>query len=94
MDFIWDPNKNELNKEKHGISFETAIEVWEDPDAYDAVDYAHSVDEERFEIYGYIESLDEVYRVVYTEPDENTKRIITAYTSAQIERLYNEANGR
>ncbi|BDV33495.1 BrnT family toxin [Methylocystis iwaonis] len=29
--FEWDPAKNEANWEKHGIDFETAIEVFEGP---------------------------------------------------------------
>jgi len=90
--FTWDPRKNDLNLKKHGIDFETAIEVWEDPDAYDGIDDAHSEAEERFHIFGYLHSLGKVYRVVYTEPDEQTIRVITAYTNPQIERLYYEQN--
>ena len=28
--FEWDPNKNEINKKKHGLSFEAAKEVFYD----------------------------------------------------------------
>ncbi len=31
MRWTWDPNKNEANKRKHGISFETAERVFGDP---------------------------------------------------------------
>ena len=31
MEFTWDDRKNRLNKRKHGISFETAIPVFDDP---------------------------------------------------------------
>ena len=31
MRFEWDDNKNRINKSKHGISFETAVKVWDDP---------------------------------------------------------------
>ena len=30
MQFEWDPNKNEINKRKHGISFEEAQTVFYD----------------------------------------------------------------
>lgn len=29
--FIWNPHKNEQNKQKHQISFETASAVYDDP---------------------------------------------------------------
>ena len=30
LQFEWDPNKNQINKRKHGLSFETAKEVFYD----------------------------------------------------------------
>ncbi len=31
MTFEWDENKNNTNKQKHGVSFETAARVFLDP---------------------------------------------------------------
>ena len=31
MEFTWDARKNRLNRKKHGIGFETAIHVFDDP---------------------------------------------------------------
>ncbi|HSY92700.1 MAG TPA: BrnT family toxin [Candidatus Binatus sp.] len=31
MEFTWDDRKNRANQQKHGISFETAILVFDDP---------------------------------------------------------------
>jgi hypothetical protein len=31
VQFVWDERKNRLNRRKHGISFETAISVFDDP---------------------------------------------------------------
>ncbi len=31
MEFEWDPAKNEYNEHKHGISFEDAVNVFDDP---------------------------------------------------------------
>ena len=47
--FEWDSIKNEANKKKHGISFENAIRVSNDPcllEKYDALHSSH--DEERY----------------------------------------------
>ena len=33
LSFEWDENKNDINKQKHGISFETASEVFYDDNA-------------------------------------------------------------
>lgn len=38
MRWTWDPDKNELNRNKHRISFETAILVFDDPDSLTWVD--------------------------------------------------------
>lgn len=29
MEFEWDPNKNTHNKQKHGVSFDEAIVIWD-----------------------------------------------------------------
>ena len=31
MKFEWNENKSITNKEKHGIDFKSAIEIWNDP---------------------------------------------------------------
>jgi uncharacterized DUF497 family protein len=31
MEFAWDPRKNRINARKHGISFKTAMLVFDDP---------------------------------------------------------------
>ncbi len=52
MRFDWDENKNEINKAKHGISFEEASTVFDDEEAIFIADPDHSVDEERFLLLG------------------------------------------
>ena len=51
--FEWDDNKNKTNIEKHGISFEEAVTVFEDDEALIIVDDAHSQKEERFVLIGF-----------------------------------------
>jgi len=36
--FEWDENKNEANRKKHGISFEAAVRVFDDPNLLDFVE--------------------------------------------------------
>jgi uncharacterized protein len=46
--FEWDPIKASGNLRKHGISFERAATVFEDPRALSQFDKEHSQDEERW----------------------------------------------
>ncbi len=55
MKFEWDEDKNKLNKMKHGISFETAILVFADPERLELYDDSPSVTFTKF--YGYISTL-------------------------------------
>ena len=54
--FEWDEHKNEINKKKHGLSFETAQEVFYDNEAILFDDPDHSEEEERFLIIGMLKS--------------------------------------
>ena len=52
MHFLWDTKKNEINKKKHGISFEEASTVFYDDYAILFDDPDHSLEEDRFLILG------------------------------------------
>ena len=52
LGFEWDANKARSNVAKHGISFEEATTVFDDPYARVIADPDHSLDEERFVILG------------------------------------------
>lgn len=52
MEFEWDENKNQINKKKHGISFEDVESVFSDFSAIIFDDPDHSETEERFLIIG------------------------------------------
>jgi len=41
--FEWDDNKDKINKEKHGISFETAAYVFQDEHYIEMYDFEHSI---------------------------------------------------
>jgi uncharacterized DUF497 family protein len=50
--FEWDENKNRTNINKHGISFNEAVTVFQDENAILISDEKHSEQEERFVILG------------------------------------------
>ena len=52
MDFEFDKNKSEVNKQKHGIDFNKAKKLWEDPDYVEI--HVKTIDELRFLIIGKI----------------------------------------
>ena len=78
LEFEWDYNKNEVNKQKHNVSFEEAATVFQDADALLISDPDHSQDEDRFIIMG-ISNNSKVLVVChcYRENDE-VIRIISA----------------
>ena len=55
--FEWDPDKDSLNRARHGVSFEEARTVFFDPNALVIDDPDHSLAEERFIILGHSRAL-------------------------------------
>ena len=78
----WDDRKNEINKRKHGISFETAALVFADRERIEYYDKLHSDEEDRFIVLGMVE---EVLYVVYTERGD-ASRLISARLATPTER--------
>ena len=54
MEFEWDENKNNSNKEKHGVSFEEAKEVFSDDKRITYEDARNDYGEVRYIMIGYI----------------------------------------
>lgn len=52
MSFEWDDKKSLINKSKHGISFEEATTVFDDPNGIIFDDPDHSEKEDRFILIG------------------------------------------
>jgi uncharacterized DUF497 family protein len=67
MPFEWDEAKAAENFAKHGVSFETATEVFKDPFAIERVDDREDYGEDRFILIGIAQGA--VLTVVYTERD-------------------------
>jgi uncharacterized DUF497 family protein len=86
--WIWNNNKNRANAQKHGLSFETAQLVFDDPLAASRLDSASA--EERWQTIGSVGDL--IVLVVHTWPDTDPEsvdeigRIISARKATAHER--------
>jgi len=88
--FEWDEDKNKLNKKIHGITFEDAKFVFNDPLKIILPDLYHSEEEERWLAIGMV---NRVLFVVFTEKDDNVIRLISARVGTKAEeKLYYEQN--
>lgn len=94
MTFEWDDEKNEANKRKHGVSFETAALIFEDPSRIEFVERVNG-GEERWHAIGAVRGSFLFLTVVhtYTEIEEEPViRIISARRATRREtKLYAEA---
>ena len=84
-EFEWDPKKAALNLKKHGVSFETATEVFNDKNRVEFFDWAHSENEDRYITVGKVKK---VLTVVYTERGEYIRLISARRATAQERRIY------
>jgi uncharacterized protein len=93
--FEWNVEKNKINQQKHGIDFETARLVFDDPFCVTFVERV-SGGEERWHAIGSVEDII-VIVVVHTyrqDGSDEVIRIISARRATRHERkLYVQANG-
>ena len=88
--FDWDEAKNKANRIKHGVWFEEAQSVFNDPRSRLFLDESHSIEEERFVLIG--NSFGHRVLVVihcYRERDELI-RLISARKATSSERTFYE----
>ncbi len=89
----WDDAKNDRNIEKHGISFEEALQVFTDPDSIEKEDLAHSSpSERRFWRTGRIKN-GRIVTVVYAVHGERI-RLISAQERRRERREYEREKGK
>jgi uncharacterized DUF497 family protein len=86
MSFEWDAEKARTNLEKHGVSFETATRVWDDPLHEVYFDRVQN-GENRWHAMGCVDGV-VVLLVVHTHPglDEDRIRIVSARRATPRER--------
>jgi hypothetical protein len=90
--FEWDRDKAAVNLEKHGVSFEEAATVFDDPLADSYQDPDHSKEEQRFLTFGF--SLEGRPLVVGHCDREDRIRIIHARPMTRRERRQHEEDKR
>jgi uncharacterized DUF497 family protein len=83
MNFEWDERKNEVNVDKHGFDFVDAYRIFDLPMAV-KLDERNDYGEDRWIGTGMLDG--RVVVVVYTEPSEETIRIISLRKALSYER--------
>jgi uncharacterized DUF497 family protein len=83
VNFAWDENKNEENIGKHELDFADAWQLFEGPMLID-LDNRRDYGERRFVGLGFLKNF--VVVIVFTEPDEETMRVISLRKALRYER--------
>lgn len=84
--FEWDKNKNEINKQKHKVSFDEAKTVFYDEEALIIDDPEHSQEEERFIILGFSAKANLLVVCHCYRASDSVIRIISARKATKTER--------
>lgn len=93
MDFEWDPEKAEVNLERHGVAFNEAVTVFGDPLEVTISDPDHSEDESRFLSLGKSDE-GRLLVVAYTERGRRIRIISARETTARERRAYEAGEPR
>jgi uncharacterized protein len=87
--FEWDPEKARDNEQKHGVAFLEASEVFDDDHSSSVRDPDHSVDEERYLIFGMSKASRHLV-VSYTERGERIRLISARQMTARERKAYEQ----
>lgn len=90
MTFEWDEAKAGANLAKHGVAFDEAKTVFDDPLYVDFYDPEHSVDEHRYIIIGESQP-GRLLIVAYTERDDATRLISAREVTSTEREAYEES---
>jgi len=89
LEFSWDENKNESNLIKHGLSFETAKLVFEDPFHLSRIERVVE-GEVRWQTIGMVEHVLLILVAHTVSEDEDSIRLISARRASKKERRFYE----
>jgi len=90
--FVWDETKADDNERLHGVTFEEAQEAFRDSNALEERDGLHDETEPRYWLIGL--STRRLLLVVFSAPDEQTIRIISARKASPVlKRAYERQKG-
>ena len=84
MDFEFDPRKNDINREKHGIDFLEAQQLWEVPNFVAATAYIDG--EPRWSILGELRG--RLYVAIFTKREDRVRLISCHRVDGRWEREY------
>ena len=70
LTFEWDDDKNIVNLQKHGVSFEEAQSTFYDENAIEFFDDSHSKSEDRFILLGFSNHLRWLYAIVFVKKNQ------------------------
>jgi len=93
--FVWDDEKAVLNERKHGVTFESAVAVFQDPLSVARYDRGHSELEERWYTVGQLDGvvLIAVFHTLNEYDDSDPRvRIISARRATLVERREYESD--
>jgi len=96
MKFVWDPEKDLINRKKHGIAFNEAIEVFNDPLHLSSIDHRFGYFEERWATVGKVSGVGiiVVVNLFFNEEGEEVIRVISAREATPNERRqYEDVRG-
>lgn len=91
MEFEWNQNKAKLNLEKHGVSFEEAATVFNDPLSITFPDPDHSIRENRYVIIG-VSRFGQLLVIAHTDRIEKVRLISARKVTRQERRFYEEGS--
>jgi len=89
--FEYDENKSLINKSKHGIDFDQAKALWDDPYAFE-LPSLQSKSEDRFLVLGKIDSKNYTAIIIYKET--NIKIISVRRSREKEKKLYESIKAR
>ena len=82
---VWDENKAEINRRKHGVRFTVASRVFLDESRIEIFDENHSDNEERYEVIG---KVGDILVVICTDLQEKTRLISARRANRKEANLY------
>ena len=89
MGYEWDQEKAASNLEKHGVSFDEAVTIFDDPFYIDFYDPDHSLDEHRYLLIRQSTG-GRLLIVSYTERDEVVRLISAREVTSSERKAYEE----
>lgn len=87
MGFVWDTLKAVANRQKHGVTFDEALSVFQDPLAVMVDDFGHSEQEPREIIIGHSDQARLLF-VCFTERAEDVRLISARQATPQERKKY------